>query len=239
MIKLHELKLSDILPERLKTAEILALANALDTQLQEITKAIDEAVIMPRIREQPEDVVDSLAWQLHVDFYEPLGLDLDKKRELVANSLLWHKHKGTKYVVEEMMRTLFCPEFWIEEWFAYGGRPYFFRARIGSQPMSEEYLAEAVHALNTAKNERSWLDYIIFNFEMEPAPMYIGGAMSEATYDLFLEDAPPEEINSAQSHAYALEELITELLFDAQPSGVNTEIYSAITEETLIQEVFN
>ena len=125
MIKLHELKLSDILPERLKTDEILSLVNALDGELQQITKAIEEVIMMPNIRGQPEDIVDSLAWQLHVDFYEPLGLDLDRKRALVENSLRWHMHKGTKYVLEEMIRILFFDNFKIEEWFEYGGRPYF------------------------------------------------------------------------------------------------------------------
>ena len=48
MINLRELKLSDILPERLRTVEILALANALDAELQEITRAIDEVKYVKR-----------------------------------------------------------------------------------------------------------------------------------------------------------------------------------------------
>ena len=162
MIKLDELKLSDILPERLKTEEILALTNALDGELQAITKAIDEVVIMPRIREQPEDIVDSLAWQLHVDFYEPLGLDLDRKRALVENSIIWHKHKGTKYALESIIRILFFNDFAIEEWFEYDGEPYYFRIVANDRLPDALQWHDLLRAIHEFKNERSWLDAIIY-----------------------------------------------------------------------------
>jgi len=159
---LQDLKLSDILPERLKTADILALVNALDIELQEITKAIEEIIIMPRISEQPEDIVDSLAWQLHVDFYEPLGLNLDKKRALVENSLIWHKHKGTKYALESLIRTLFFENFKIEEWFEYGGKPYFFRLISWDSLREKEQYNDLIRAIYELKNVRSWLEGLRF-----------------------------------------------------------------------------
>ena len=167
MIKLNELMLSDILPERLKTDEILALANALDGELQQITKAIEEIVIMPNIRGQPENIVDSLAWQLHVDFYEPLGLDLNQKRALVENSLRWHMHKGTKYVLEDMIQILFFENFKIEEWFEYGGRPYFFRLVSHDVLTSPEQYTDLIRAIYELKNERSWLEGLTFHREAE------------------------------------------------------------------------
>ena len=159
------IKLSEILPERLKTPEILALVNALDPELNKITEAIGEVTIMPNIRGQPENIVDSLAWQLHVDFYEPLGLNLDKKRALVVNSLMWHRHKGTKYVLEDMIRLLFFERFSVEEWFEYGGRPYFFRLNIRDEPLPREVSKNLLDAINALKNERSWLDYVAFETE--------------------------------------------------------------------------
>jgi len=169
MIKLVDLILADILPKRLKTKEILAVASALDKQMKEITKEIDGVIMIPRIEEMSEDIVDSLAWQFHVDFYEPLGLNLDLKRALVKNSLDWHRRKGTKSVVEEIVRTLFFPNFKVEEWFEYGGRPFFFRAIAGSQLVSREDLGEAIKAIYAVKNERSWLDSITFEYEEEKA----------------------------------------------------------------------
>ena len=165
MTILETLSMLDLLPERITDKEMEALVYALDPELQEITAAIEEVIIMPRIDQMPEDIVDLLAWQLHVDFYEPLGLSLDKKRALVKNSLDWHRRKGTKSVVEEIMRLLFFPEFHIEEWFEYGGRPNFFKAIAGSEPLTREDLGEAMKAIDVTKNERSWLDYIVFDYE--------------------------------------------------------------------------
>ena len=173
MIELHELKLSDILPERLKTDEVIALANALDGELQEITKAIDEVIMMPNIMGQPEDIVDSLAWQLHVDFYEPLGLNLDKKRALVKNSLIWHRHKGTKYVLEDMIRILFLEDFSIEEWFEYGGEPYFFRIISNDSMTDLRQYEDLIRAIYKLKNERSWLESLRFNRKSRAA-IYVG-----------------------------------------------------------------
>ena len=164
MLNLDILSLLDLLPHRITDKEMEALAHALDAEMKEITSAIDEVVIMPRIDKMPEDIVDLLAWQLHVDFYEPLGLNLEKKRLLVQNSILWHMHKGTKYVVEDILRLLFFSDFRIEEWFEYGGRPYFFRAITNNEPMTRQGLGQAIKAIDATKNARSWLDYFLFRY---------------------------------------------------------------------------
>ena len=165
MIDTSILSILDILPNSVTTEETEALSYALTPELQEITKAISEALIYARIDELDEDFIDLLAWQFHVDFYEPLGLSLEKKRALVKNSLIWHRYKGTKSVVEEIVRLIFFENFNVQEWFEYGGRPYFFRAIAGSEPMQVEALREVIKAINATKNERSWLDYIKFVYE--------------------------------------------------------------------------
>lgn len=94
--------------------------------------------MLPRIDELPEELVDLLAWQFHVDYDEPLGLDLDKKRALVKNSFSWHRRKGTKSVLEEIIRILNFEDFKIEEWYVYGGEPYFFRLNINGRIATRE-----------------------------------------------------------------------------------------------------
>ena len=228
MTNLSSLRLSDIMPARVKTPETLALDAALSPELQEITAAITEAIIMPRIDEMPEDLVDLLAWQLHVDFYEPLGLNLDKKRALVKNSLIWHRYKGTKYAVEEIVRLLFYPEFRVEEWFEYGGEPYFFRAVVGGQPTSSaKALGELIGAIWATKNERSWLEYIRFEQEIK-AEVQIAGAFEELTEELFAMADLPGEIDFAWQLAGALDEYIREEIGGNMPSGeVNVQFQLA------------
>lgn len=237
MINLENLRLADILPERLKTQDILAITNALDVELKEITKSIFEIVIMPRIDEMPEDIVDSLAWQLHVDFYEPLGLDLDKKRALVKNSLDWHRRKGTKSVVVDIMRTLFFDDFSIEEWFEYGGRPGFFRAIVGGEPRSEKELGDAMMAIDVTKNVRSWLDYIVFKQEMPTQVFSIHSAVEDSFAELFaLSDLDP--YNHATLHiAGAIDEQYADIFSYTPPKHIKTGLFIAFGIEEHTSEI--
>jgi len=173
MINLENLRLEDIAPDSIKTPDVLAFFRALDPELHEITQAIFEALIMTRIDELPENIVDLLAWQLHVDFYEPLGLDLDSKRALVKNSLIWHRYKGTKYALESMIRILFFDNFRVEEWFKYGGEPYFFRVVSHDVLNNLEQYINLIRAIYELKNERSWLESLRFIRETE-STIYIG-----------------------------------------------------------------
>ena len=237
MINLENLRLSDILPERLKTKEILAVTNALDQELKEITKSIYEIIIMPRIDEMPEDIVDSLAWQLHVDFYEPLGLDLDKKRALVKNSLDWHRRKGTKSVVVDIMRTLFFEDFRIEEWFEYGGKPFFFRAIVGGEPRSEKELGEAMMAIDVTKNVRSWLDYIVFEHDIE-SDIFIAGMMEDDISELFAMMDHPDDIETTLYSAAIMEDYITDIIEDGPPQEITTQTFIAVTFDEIVAELF-
>jgi len=160
MISLENLRLEDIAPDSIKIPDVLAFFNALDPELQKITLAISETLLMTRIDELPEAVIDLLAWQLHVDFYEPLGLDLDRKRALVKNSLMWHRYKGTKYAVESMLREIFDRKAKIDEWFEYGGDSYFFRVHLN--PDIHHDLGVITGAVHELKNTRSWIGGFVF-----------------------------------------------------------------------------
>ena len=74
MINIYELSLLDLLPISIKTKEIETVCKVLDKQLSEISEILIDNIIFPRIDELPENTIDLLAWQLHVDFYEPLEL---------------------------------------------------------------------------------------------------------------------------------------------------------------------
>ena len=182
MIKLDELSMLDILPSSLKDdQDIQALSNAMDRQMQEITKEISSVILLPRIDELPEEIVDFLAWQFHVDFYEPLGLDAEKKRSLVKNSISWHRRKGTKSVLEEMLRILFLENFKLEEWFEYGGEPYFFRLIIQDSLESEQTYNEMIRAIHELKNVRSRLEKIGLTRETN-CNIYLGQAGKHRKY---------------------------------------------------------
>ena len=162
MIKdIHALSLLDILPASiLRDKQVTAAAKALDEELQNVTAATIEALHLPRLDVLPEAVVDLLAWQWHVDFYEPLGMDLETKRNLVKKSIDWHRTKGTPYAVEQVMSTVFKNAS-LKEWFEYGGEPYHFSITArGFDPTQSKDFKLFLRVLSTVKNVRSWLESI-------------------------------------------------------------------------------
>ena len=164
---LDKLSLLDILPSSITgDVNVQATAHSLDPEIQSVSRDIREALIIPRIEELSEPIVDLLAWQLHVDFYEP-DLPLAVKRRLVKNSIPMHRKKGTKWAVEEILRALGV-EAKVSEWFEHGGEPYTFRVDgLLYHPLHpcESWGTETYSRVRAAiiemKNARSWLERLI------------------------------------------------------------------------------
>ncbi len=96
MINLEALSLLDILPESIKLDELAVnAAKAIDDELQEVTGDIKYELIIPRIDELSGSVLDLLAWQFHVDLYDP-DWAAEIKRGLIKEFVAWHQIKGTK-----------------------------------------------------------------------------------------------------------------------------------------------
>ncbi|NMB19201.1 MAG: phage tail protein I, partial [Erysipelothrix sp.] len=102
--------------------------------------------------------VDLLAWQFHVDFYDP-ALSLTAKRNLVKSSILVHKRKGTPWAVRQVCNDAFGYAE-IIEWFDYGGEPYHFSILTEGSLVDSVAWQSFFRALESAKNVRSWLDEI-------------------------------------------------------------------------------
>lgn len=172
MIKdVHSLSLLDILPDNLLAdKQVAAAAQALDAELQAVTEATIEALHLPRLDELPEPVIDLLAWQWHVDFYEP-GMDITTKRAMVKQSIDWHRRKGTPSAVEEVAAAVFGKAK-ITEWFEYGGDPYKFRIDLDAQGVSDEKIKSIIRLIESAKNTRSALDGIHITQKLEARQKY-------------------------------------------------------------------
>lgn len=160
MKDIYSTSLLDLLPQSLTSDPFVkAVAAAIDPELQSVATEIVLCLLLSRIDELPEDVVDHLAWQLHVDFYES-GLPLATKRALVKNSVDWHQRKGTPYVVQEMVSTVLA-DGKVYEWFEYGGDPYKFRVETTDYMQSDIAYERLATMVNAVKNLRSWLEGII------------------------------------------------------------------------------
>ena len=165
-------------PMRLTDFSLIALQTAFmqrDRTTQEICNSVQPElesvvestynILMYQMLSTAEDtpfanqLIDELAWQFHVDYYDK-SASFDVKKGLVKNAIRIHQKKGTPRAVEELIGTAFTSTTQLLEWFNYdGGEPYHFKIRTAKAPADEDF-TKFIRALNTVKNERSFLDAV-------------------------------------------------------------------------------
>ena len=214
---LQSVSLLDILPPNLLAdKQIHAVARALDDELQKITAETRNALLLPRLDELSEEVIDLLAWQWHVDFYES-SMSIETKRQLVRESIAWHRIKGTKAAVEKMARTVFKGGV-VTEWFEYGGEPYHFRIDLLTAPnITQDDTARLLAVVNAAKNVRSVLDELRFRREAQNDMYYASAPTIHTTYEI-----RPAEITDATAEArrYIGAAVSTHMAYEVYPDTV-------------------
>ena len=218
---LQSTSLLDILPQNLLAdKKINAEARALDDELQKITEATRNALLLPRLDELSEEVIDLLAWQWHVDFYEP-SMSIETKRQLVRESIAWHRIKGTKAAVEKMAQTVFKGGV-VTEWFEYGGEPYHFRIDLLTAPnITQDDTARLLAVVNAAKNVRSVLDELRFRREAQNDMYYASAPSIHTTYEI-----RPAEITDATAEArrYIGAAVSTHTAYEVYPDTVRDAV---------------
>ena len=124
-----------------------------------------ECVLVSIIDNVPADALPHLAEQYHITGNEGWlqALNEQEKRELIKSAIKMHRYKGTKYAIEEIFKTLNIVGN-VEEWFNYGGKPYYFKVilQIFNRSINEETEKKLRDLINEYKNERSWLEEIQF-----------------------------------------------------------------------------
>lgn len=146
------------LPPSLKNdARMLNLATVISAELRNVIGQVKQNVIYARIDELPESVLDALAYDLHVDWYN-YNHPVEAKRAVIRDSVKVHMRLGTKYAVETALGSLY-PESKVEEWFQYGGQPYYFRIilDVTHSQVTATY-SQIIKAVNLYKSLRSKLE---------------------------------------------------------------------------------
>lgn len=162
MIEMEAAFLRDIMPQNLLAdQEVRNAADAIDTELRKISELYVACLLISRIDELPSEIINILARQWHVDFYDDT-LPIETRRNLVKQSIAWHRIKGTKAAVEKVVRAVFNTGN-VSEWFEYGGEPYHFKVDIiESDDLDIEVIRQVTKAIFETKNVRSWLDGLGF-----------------------------------------------------------------------------
>jgi phage tail P2-like protein len=131
--------------------QVQSASTAFDQQMFEIIDDTGQVVMIPSIMSLTDPtLVDILAWQFSVDSYDATA-DLEFRKNLVQQSIIWHKTKGTVALVEHVLNTYWPGGAWISEWFDY------------KIPLPPNYNDPALAGTFTAAQVNSGSDVITFS----------------------------------------------------------------------------
>lgn len=163
----------DLLPPSLQDdPDIKIISMVIDEEFQKINELIKFTNPLYYIDEMPALVLDYLAWEFHVDYWEG-DLSLITKRELIKNSIPDHRIKGTPAAVERMLSTVLGKS-QLSEWFDYGGKPYFFKIGTSDSIQDGKSYDRIIRLVEATQNVRSLLEKITV-ITSQPFPLYWGG----------------------------------------------------------------
>lgn len=161
--------------------QVQSACKAFDEQMFEIIDETGQVIMIPNIMNiEDETLIDILAWQFHVDFYDT-SRDLDFRKRLVQMSIIWHKTKGTLRLVQDVIDTYWPGGAHIEEWYQY------------KDPLPPNYPTESPDTLvgsftpanvNVAANRFDWTNHTLtegqqirfhpFGISTLPVPLVAG-----------------------------------------------------------------
>lgn len=164
-----------LLPPSLKNdPDMLALAKTIAQELHLTAENIEKNIIYARIDELDEQMLDILAYDLHIDWYD-YSYPIEAKRATIKSSIKVHRRLGTKYAVETALSAVF-PDTKIEEWFEYDGQPYTFRINIDitETGVAKELQTAVLDRVRFYKNLRSHLETIRYKTEKKTSIHMVG-----------------------------------------------------------------
>jgi len=188
--------IKELTPSSIK--DLQYLVDTFDTSFEEIQNQIINALILPRIDAiTDENLLDLLAWQLHIEGYE-LATTIGQKISMIKNAFLLHKYKGTPYAIKQVFASLGITAE-LQEWFEYGGNPYMFKVLLDTVISDEETYIKLANLINEYKNIRSWLDSIGVHREYTN-DVYIGSALDDGKYYTVQTHLPDVNISNINTY---------------------------------------
>lgn len=172
MIDIRDDSLLKLMPESLKRDKFVAvLAQAVEKELKEAYREAESLANFNDVDKLPEPLLDYLAFQKHVDFYE-INLPIEQKRILIKNSIKWHRMKGTPAAVEEVVTSIFG-EGIVSEWFEYGGNPHHFKVITSNKSATNEKAEQFLRIVDSVKRKSSKLEKVELS-RTEDTNLYFG-----------------------------------------------------------------
>lgn len=156
---------------------VQAQAEITANELVNRKEEIDLVRLYAAIDRMPEELLDILARDFKVDWWDP-EYSLTEKRRTLKDSWYVHKHLGTKAAVETALRVIY-PKAEVQEWFEYGGEPYYFKLNIDLTGEISDAARpwRVIERVNFYKSLRSHMEKIVFTTILPPASLHVGGGV--------------------------------------------------------------
>lgn len=140
-----------------------ALAQGVADVLAARPAEIEKASIYTRIDSLPEELLDILAYDFKIDWYN-YDYPVEAKRNLIKTNYYIHRHLGTVGAVRSAIQSIY-PSSDVEEWWQdfYDGEPYHFRVMLNpSSPIMAVSADTVLAAIYRYKSLRSHLDGVVY-----------------------------------------------------------------------------
>lgn len=171
--------LLSVFPEALSEDEdVIALATAVAEVLASRPEEINEVLIYPRIDELSSELLDILAVDFAIDWWDG-SWSVDRKRQTLKESWKIHRILGTPDALSLAVQSAFGSGR-IEEWFDYDGKPHHFRILGLTPEVATNGLDAFLRLLSIVKRESSVLDAVVIDATGEQSKhnLYVGFAVS-------------------------------------------------------------
>ncbi len=165
-MKLSNIEFLKLIPQFMRDDDaVRGLAAAIDQIVPDLADSLRKLSTWDHIDELSGAELDELAWELNIPWYDS-SASTEIKREVVKNSDKVYKRIGTKWAVENIIKTYFGDGY-IMEWFEYDGEPGHFRVYSSNPSLNNERLTEFLALLNKTKRASAKLDGISITLDAE------------------------------------------------------------------------
>lgn len=154
----------------LQDPNMAALAESIADEFERLPDVVSREMIYSRIDELPEDMLDILAYDFKIDWWDP-NYTLKEKRKTLKENWYVHRHMGTRGAVERAISAIY-PDTTLEEWFEYDGEPYHFRlwVNLSDDDVDSDRMRRVLSRLEIYKNLRSHNDAVYYFTKLEAEP---------------------------------------------------------------------
>ena len=216
-MKLSELEFIRLLPQFMREdTAVKGLSIGLDIVIPQLSESIKYLTTWDQIDTISEAELDELAWELNILWYE-LDADISVKRDVIKNSDKVYQHLGTKWAVENVIRSYFDTGY-IKEWYEYDGEPGRFRVYSSNPSITGDKLHTFLNMLNKVKRASAKLEAVYLELETNGSITY--GVASEFAGKMDVWPLVAREIESTGEAAIA-GGLATGGILEIYPQEVN------------------